>query len=74
MKESTRLKMEEVEKIKLQIKELSNKQEEIYSSLLASQGIDTDSHVEGWLFDYIFNDSEFSGQTLVDIWDDEAAV
>lgn len=66
--------MEEVEKIKLQIKELSDKQEEVYGSLLVSHGIDTDSDVEGWLFDYVFNDSEFSGQTLVDILDDEVAV
>ena len=57
----------EIEKInftKSQIEALNNVCDTIYQSLIDDLCIQKESDKEGWLFDYVFNDSEYSFERL----------
>lgn len=54
-----------IKEAKKQIKKLSEVQEHTYNKLLAEINVkDTDTNIEGWIFDFVYNDSKYALATL----------
>jgi len=52
-------KLEQIQKTKESIQKLSERQDELYNDLVDELGIDSEDRVKDYVFDYVYNNTQY---------------
>ena len=52
-------KLEKIQKTKESIQKLSDRQDELYNDLVDELGIDSEDRVKDYVFDYVYNNTQY---------------